>query len=143
MTLTELAQSCAPTALAASFSAEGCVAVVSLRGEADVFTLPIVVDALARVIAASDSAVVVDLTHTVFIDSGAALAFARAGQFLDERGRTLTLRSPSRMATRVLSLLELTHLIAPDPVRRAASRGATSPSRREQNTEGDPTCTSA
>ncbi len=68
-------------------------------------------DALARVIADNDGAIVVDLAETKFIDTGTARAFARASQFLGHRGRELTLRSPSRIAVRVLTLLGLSDLI--------------------------------
>jgi anti-anti-sigma factor len=115
MTLTEVAQPIVRAdALVASVSAEGTAAVVALHGEADLFTLPIVVDVLVRVIADSDGPVIVDLVDTQFIDSGTARALARGWQFLDDRGRTLTLRSPTRGARRVLALLGMSHLIQPD-----------------------------
>lgn len=115
MTLTELAQPTIPAApLIASVSADGLAKVVTLRGEADLFTLPVVVDVLARVIADSDGPVIVDLSDTEFIDTATVRALARAWQFLNDRGRTLTLRSPSRVATRVLGVLGLDHLVEPD-----------------------------
>ena len=112
MTLTERPQSTGP-ALAAAVSTEGTATVVRLQGEADLFTLPIVVDVLSRVIADFDGPVVVDLGDITFVDAGTVLALARAWQFLDDRGRELTLRSPSRMAVRVLGLLQLSHLLEP------------------------------
>jgi len=115
MTLAELAQPTVPAAaLVASVSADGMPTVVTLRGEADLFTLPVVVDVLVRVIADHDGPVIVDLADTEFIDTGTVRALARAWQFLNDRGRTLTLRSPSRVAVRVLGLLGLSHLIEPD-----------------------------
>lgn len=115
MTLAELSQPTIPAAaLVASVSTVGTATIVRLRGEADVFTLPVVVDALARAIADSEGPVIVDLADTGFIDTGAVRAIARAWQFLDDRQRTLTLRSPSRMAARVLGLLGLSHLLEPD-----------------------------
>lgn len=115
MTLMELAQPTGQSdALVASSITEGTATVVMLRGEADHFALPTVVEALARAIADHDGAIIVDLTRTEFIDSGTLRAFDRARQFLDNRGRTLTLRSPSRIAVRVLTVLGLSHLIEPD-----------------------------
>ena len=115
MTLTDLGH---PTIRAAapvaSMSADGTARVVTLSGETDRFTLPTVVEVLARAIADSDGPVIVDLADAQFIDIGTVRAFARAWQFLDERRRTLTLRSPSRAAVRVLALLSLSHLIEPD-----------------------------
>jgi anti-anti-sigma factor len=116
MTLTEIAQ---PTvdaaALVASVSADGTAAVITLRGEADVFTLPVVIDALVRVIADSDGPVIVDLAQTEFIDTCTVRALARASLDLDRRGRTLTLRRPSKIALRVLMLLGHSHLIECGP----------------------------
>ena len=115
MALSELPQPTVPTAaLVASVSADGTATVVTLRGEADLFTLPVVADVLARVIADSDGPVIVDLADTEFIDSGTVRALARAGQSLNDRGRTLTLRSPSSMAVQVVQLLGFSHLIEPD-----------------------------
>lgn len=111
MPLTELAQSTLPTddALVASLSTEGDATVVALRGEADLATFPLLTDVLARVIAYHDGPVVIDLAEVAFIDSGSICAFARTAELLD--GRELTLRSPSRLAVRMLTLLELSDLI--------------------------------
>lgn len=115
MTLTELAHCTVPAApLVASVSADGTSTVVILRGEADLFTLPVVVDVLARVIADSDGPVIVDLSDTEFIDTATVRALARARQILNDRGRTLTLRSPSKVAARVVGLLGFARLIEPD-----------------------------
>ena len=115
MTLADLAQPTVPTAaLVASVSADGTATVVTLRGEADLFTLPVVVDVLARVIADSNRSVIIDLAHTEFIDTGTVRAIAQAWQFLNDRGRALTVRSPSGVAVRMLRLFGLSHCIAPD-----------------------------
>ena len=114
MTLTEFAQSTLPAdALVASVSTKGDATVVGLRGEADLFTLPVIVDVLARVIADHDGPVVIDLAETAFVDTGSIHALARAAAALGERGRELTLRSPSWFAVRMLGLLDLSHLIEP------------------------------
>ena len=115
MTFTEVALPTLPAeALVSSVSADGTAAVVTLRGEADLFTLPVVVDVLARVVADHDGPVIVDLAQVEFIDSGTMHALERASQFLVDHGRTLTLRSPSKAALRILVLLDLSHLIEPD-----------------------------
>ena len=114
MTLNELAPPVPADLLVASVSVDGMDTVITLRGEADLFTLPVVVDVLARVIADSDGPVVVDLAGTDFIDTGTVRAIARAWEFLNNRGRVLTVRSPSRMAARVLELLGVSHLIERD-----------------------------
>ncbi len=53
-----------PPDFVASVSTEGAAAVIALRGEADLATVPVVVDTLARVIADHDGPVVVDLAPT-------------------------------------------------------------------------------
>lgn len=114
MTLTEFAQSTLPAgALVASLATEGSSTVVALRGEADLFTLQVIRDVLARAIAEHDGPVVIDLAGIAFIDTGSIRVLARAAAALGDRGRELTLRSPSRIAVRMLTLLELSHLIEP------------------------------
>jgi hypothetical protein len=47
------------------------------------------------------------------VDTGSIRDVARAAAALGDRGRELTLRSPSRIAVRMLTLLELSHLTEP------------------------------
>ncbi|MBA3652692.1 MAG: STAS domain-containing protein [Actinobacteria bacterium] len=116
MTLSEVAQTTVSAdALVASVTDDDTAAVVTLCGEADLFTLPVVIDVLVRVIAESDGPVIVDLAQTEFIDTGTVRALARASWLLDGYGRTLTLRSPSKLAVRVFTLLGLCDLIEPGP----------------------------
>ncbi|MHB8671051.1 MAG: STAS domain-containing protein [Acidimicrobiales bacterium] len=94
-----------------SISDEGPATVIALRGEVDLATMPLLQDALERVIIDCGGAVIVDLTRTQFIDTATGRAFGRADQALSERGRSLTLRSPSRLTARVLAFLGLSHLV--------------------------------
>ena len=55
--------------------------------------------------------VVIDLAETEFIDTATVRVFAVAQQLLDRHDRKLTLRSPSRLAARMLYLFGLTDLI--------------------------------
>ena len=105
---------------------EGESTLVVLRGEADIYTVPVIVDALARVISERDGSVVVDLAQTKFIDTAALRAVLRARQILAGGERRLTLRSPSTAADRVLSVFGLSHLVSP-----AASAPGMSASNRE------------
>jgi anti-anti-sigma factor len=117
MTLTALAQpKDLGVALVASVAVDTEAAVVTLQGEADRCTLPVVVDALVRAVAEVDGPVIVDLAQTTFIDAGTVRAIALASDLLDDRGRRLTVRSPSRLAMRLLEMLRITHLIEGDPV---------------------------
>lgn len=99
--------------LAATVFTEGEVTVVALRGEADRATLHIVRDALADVIAEGQGDVVVDLAQTDFIDTAALRTVLRARETLGGSGRLLTLRSPSRIAGRLLGVFGLGHLAGP------------------------------
>lgn len=103
-------------ALDASVSAEGDAIVVSLRGEADRFTLPVVGQVLERVIADHDGSVVIDLTKLASIETGIIRVVARAAALLGDRGRELTLRSPSHLAGRAPALVAHSDLLEPTKV---------------------------
>ncbi len=113
MSTATLAQPAAPLAggLEVSVSAEGATTVVALQGEADVATLPALTDAFARIIAAGEGDVVVDLARLEFLDTATIRAVVRARAVLAGDGRQLTLRSPSRIAGRVLAVFGLTQLV--------------------------------
>jgi anti-sigma B factor antagonist len=99
--------------LVASTSIEGTATVIALRGEADIATLPVLVDMLARVVADDLGAVVINLAPTTFIDTATVRILDRARQLLSDRDRELTFRSPSRLAARVLTCFGLSHLVEP------------------------------
>ena len=99
--------------LSAAVCDEGSVTVVALQGEADPATLHVVVEALSDVITDRDSDVVVDLAQVEFIDTAALRAVLRAREQLEGIGRHLTLRSPSRIAGRLLGVFGLDHLADP------------------------------
>lgn len=90
---------------------EAVCTVVALRGEADWSTTAVLSDALSRVIASRAGHVVVDLGPLAFIDSATVRIIATAHQLLVGQGRTLSVRSPSRLAVRVLDLFGLAALI--------------------------------
>jgi anti-anti-sigma factor len=85
--------------------------VVFLHGEADLSTRNVLSDALSRVIASEDTDVVIDLADAEFIDSATVRVLAECKKVLDRRIRRLTLRSPSKLAARVLDMYGLTDLI--------------------------------
>jgi anti-sigma B factor antagonist len=99
--------------LVARVLTEGEVTVVAFRGEADCATLPVVVETLSGVIADGAGDIVVDLSETEFIDTAALRAVLRARETLGGGGRHLTLRSPSRIAGRLLGIFGLDHLTGP------------------------------
>ena len=77
---------------------------VRLRGEYDMSTAPSLAALLAAAIARDGSDVVIDLSGVDFIDAATVGVIIRAREFLQERSRSLTLRSPSPCARRILGL---------------------------------------
>lgn len=98
-----------------SVSAEGAATVIALRGEADIATLPQVMAALDLVIDDREGDVIVDMAENEFIDTATLRAVLRAKEVLDGRGRRLTFRSPSRTASRLLAICEVSHLVGDEP----------------------------
>lgn len=96
--------------LTATVFDEGAVTVVALSGDADRATLHIVVETLSRVMADRAGDVVVDLARMEFMDTAVLRAVLNAREALGSRGRDLTLRSPSRIARRLLGVFGLDHL---------------------------------
>ncbi len=90
---------------------EGKRTVVVLRGEADMSTTSVPSDAMSWVIASRTGDVVIDLAELEFIDSATVHVLADAQQLLERVGRTMTFRSPSRLAARVLDVFGLSDLI--------------------------------
>ena len=86
-------------------------AVVALRGEADASTTATLSFALSRVIASRAGDVVIDLGQLDFVDTATVRVIATAHHLLADQGRTLAVRSPSRLGRRLLDLFDLTHLI--------------------------------
>lgn len=103
----------APLGLHVSVSPEGATTVVALQGEADVATVAALVDAFARISAHGEGDVVVDLSRIEFMDTATLRAVLAAKAALAGDGRQLTLRSPSRIAGRMLGVFGLDHLVSP------------------------------
>lgn len=133
MSAATFVQSAPPAAgLHVLMSAEGATTVLALRGEADIATVPVVVDTLARVISDQDGDVVVDLAQTDFMDTAALRAVLRAREELHGGERQLTLRSPSRIAARLLAVFGLSQLVGPA---RAPKLMTSSPSKSRNRKE--------
>ena len=97
--------------------AEGSRCVIALRGEVDISTRRDLCDVLCRVTADGTADVVIDLAEVTFIDTAIVRALATARQLLHRQDRILTLRSPPRLAIRVLNVFGMTDLIeTEDPV---------------------------
>lgn len=101
-----------------SVSPEGTATAVALRGEADVATVAALVDTLAGLSAHGEGDIVVDLSQIEFMDIATLRAVLAARADLAGNGRQLTLRSPSRIAGRVLGVFGLDHLVSPPAMAR-------------------------
>jgi anti-anti-sigma factor len=97
--------------LAVSIDAGDSTDTITLRGQADVDTVPVLADMLARVLVLHDTSVVVDLSETELVDATAAQVLGNAAEFLNDRDRRLTLRSPSGRLVPMLERYGLAHTI--------------------------------
>jgi anti-anti-sigma factor len=96
----------------------GCDAdhgVVWVRGVHDASTVVALCMTMARAIAFDDTDLVVDLSEVTFMDATTVTVMVRAEAFLRGRWRSLTLRSPSTQAWRVLGVGGLAELVDPQP----------------------------
>lgn len=84
--------------------------VVWLRGEHDRCTAEGLAVMLADAIAADDADLVVDLCDVTFMGAATVGVLEGLGEVLRDQGRTLTLRSPSGAARRVLDICGLSDL---------------------------------
>jgi anti-anti-sigma factor len=98
---------------AAVLSRDGDRTVVWLDGEHDVSTVFFLTDALASAIAADDADLVVDLSGVTFMAAATIDELIRGREILRRNSRSLTLRSPSRCARRLLDACGFSHLIEP------------------------------
>jgi anti-anti-sigma factor len=87
--------------------------VVCLRGEHDLSTVDELSATMARGIALGEADLVVDLSRVEFMDAATINAVLWAQDLLRAQDRSLTVRSPSRCARRVLELCDLSDLIDP------------------------------
>ena len=81
--------------------------VVSVRGEIDVASAPLLWKAVDGAIEATTRRLVIDLHDTAFVDSTALSIFVRAFKRLRHQGADLILRSPRANALKVLSITGL------------------------------------
>lgn len=85
--------------------------VVWLRGEHDASTVAALSETMARAVALDDSDLVVDLSEVQFIGAATIGIIIRTREFLRLRSRSLSLRSPSTCAGRILDVCGLADLL--------------------------------
>ena len=88
--------------------------VVRLWGEHDSSTVPALAALLASAVDREEANLVVDLSNVQFINAATIRVLAAAGDFWMGQSRTVTLRSPSRCARRVLDLCSMSGLCEPE-----------------------------
>ncbi len=102
-------------------------ATVTTHGDIDICTTGQLAERLAEVMAISPRQLTIDLTGTRYIDAAGCRALARTALALPP-GHTLTLRSPSPIARRILAITGLDQVCriepttAPRTARRASAR---------------------
>jgi anti-sigma B factor antagonist len=82
-----------------------------VRGEVDLSTGPLLWERISAVIAGGSTRVVLDLAGMAFIDSTGLSVLVMAMRRLQEVDGQLVLRSPCRMASRLLQLTGLSQLL--------------------------------
>jgi len=126
MTLTESSSVIAPLEdLASATGANASRGVVWLRGEYDISREMELSHTMAGAMALDEGDLVVDLSEVTFMDAATIGVFIRARNDLRLQCRSLTLRSSSGFARRVLELCGLTDLLDPPPVDTRISQRAT------------------
>lgn len=85
-------------------SRDGDRTVVRLDGECDIATVWVMTETLAIAISLDDGDLIVDLSGVTFIGTATIDALMHARSILRRQFRTLTMRSPSRCARRLLDL---------------------------------------
>jgi stage II sporulation protein AA (anti-sigma F factor antagonist) len=98
-----------------SISVDGTATVVALRGEFDIGTVAALSDALWRACGTVEEKLVVDLAQMTFMDVSTVRALDQARRLLDDQGRRLAFRSPSKMARWMLGFFALADLIEASP----------------------------
>jgi anti-anti-sigma factor len=90
--------------------------VVWLTGEHDLSNEDALCMTLARAIGIDSAGLVLDLSEVAFMAVSTVGVIERAQEFLRHRSRSLTVRSPSKRARRVIELCRLDCLFDPEPV---------------------------
>ena len=101
--------------LTAWIQPDGARTVVRLRGEHDLSTTSGLWQTMARAIELTDTDLAIDLSEVDFMGAATVNVILRAAQLLEQRSRSLTVRSPSKAALRVLELCGLTAIVEPEP----------------------------
>ena len=100
------------------------VAVVSVAGEVDLHTAPLLRRALSTALEENGHGIVVDLAECEFVDSAALGALVEANARLGQRDRRLSLVAPDGGVRRAIELMGLDRVFAVHESRASALGGA-------------------
>ena len=103
---------------------ESGVALVSVAGEVDLYTAPLLRGALTTALEESGSGLVVDLAECEFVDSTALGTLVEANAQLGRRDRRLSLVAPDGAVRRAVELMGLDRVFALHESRASALGGA-------------------
>jgi anti-anti-sigma factor len=85
--------------------------VLALHGDVEASTVQLLIDSMSAMIEWSVGDVVVDLSEVEYIDIASVRILDVARQLLSRESRSLTFRSPSKLAAVVLGLFGLTEFL--------------------------------
>lgn len=80
------------------------VAAITIRGELDLSTAPLLTDLVARVAAERPDQVIIDMADVTFFGAAGVTALLRANEMITGAGGRLLLRTPSPQTQRVLTI---------------------------------------
>ena len=98
----------APADLGVDVSSEGDVTVLTVRGELDAYSAPMLDEAFDRVLADGARRLVVDLASVGFIDSSGLRSMIRARKQVGDEPEALRIRNPQPATVRLLDITGLT-----------------------------------
>ena len=99
-------------------------AVVWIRGEHDAATIGVLAGLLAEALSSTEGDIVVDLRDARFLGVGPLQLMLKVQRFLEDRGRALEFRAPSRAARVLLDLCGVAWTPAPATQDAATITGA-------------------
>lgn len=102
-----------PRLASAPAARDNTALIVWLRGEHDAATVAELSDILARAIAVGDGDLIIDMCDVTFIATATIGVLVKTRDRLRFGSRSLSVRSPSPCARRMLEVCRLTDLIAP------------------------------
>jgi anti-anti-sigma factor len=90
------------------------VAVITVSGELDLDTVPVLTDLVERVAADHPDRVIIDMANVTFVCAAGLTALVKAYEMITGAGGRLVLRAPSPQTQRILIIAGADRLFQPD-----------------------------